>query len=178
MVVVKVDRNPRSGFDVLGRSPELRAFWDSCGDPFAASVATDGLSLQFVSSPPLGPAPDCSASRVPEKREALRDQVAAMESLGVVSRIPLSSVGFWGHIFVVPKKGGSWRLILDLSPLNVFVVHETFQMVSLQDVFSAVRQSDWMASLDIEKAYWHVPVPLCSGSSSNSGSRTGVFSFV
>ena len=81
-----------------------------------------------------------------------------MESLGVVSRIPLSSVGFWGHIFVVPKKEGSWRLILDLAPLNVFVVHETFQMVSLQDVFSAVRQSDWMASLDIEKDYWHVPV--------------------
>ena len=157
-MVLSGDQEASGVFDILGSSRDSRDFWDACGDRQAASIATQGLSLQFSSPPVLSSAPSCTASSDPIKRAAIRELISDMEDVGVVSSVSLSSVGFWSHIFVVPKKQGKWRLVLDLSRLNRLVVRETFQMISLLDVFSSIRPSDWMATLDIESAYWHVPV--------------------
>ena len=55
-VTVK-DVEARRAFDVLGHSHESREFWGACGDDFAASIATQGLTLQFSLEPSLSPAP-------------------------------------------------------------------------------------------------------------------------
>ena len=149
---------PGSGFDVLGSSQASLDFWSSLNDRVAADAATRGVRISFSSPPPLSVAPACSTSRVPEKRSEIVRQVSLLVDQGMVSRIPLDSVGFWGHVFLTPKPDGSWRLILDLSRLNEFIVLPRFQLLQLKDVLSMIRPGDWMASIDLEKAYWHVPM--------------------
>lgn len=34
-------------------------------------------------------------------------------------------------------------------------------MVTAAQVQLALRKGDWMASLDLEDAYWHVPIQTC-----------------
>lgn len=74
-----------------------------------------------------------------------------------VSEIPLSSRGFWGHIFVVAQPN-KWRLILDLSQLNKYLHLPSFQMVTMPEILKMINPGDWMTSVDIEKAYWQIPI--------------------
>ena len=66
----------------------------------------------------------------------------------------LLSPGFYGRLFVVPKSTGGWRLVLDLSPLNVFLKKCPFRMDTLVSVRDAVRVGDWATSIDLSDAYF------------------------
>ena len=135
----------------------VSTFWDQLQDPVAKSAKLEGVSLDFASSPPLSAAPPCSVSRNPSKKQEIIRQVEDLVDSGRVSEVPLSSIGFWGHVFLV-EQPNKMRLILDLSPLNKFLNIPSFQMVSMPEILKMISPGDWMTSVDIEKAYWQVPI--------------------
>ena len=71
---------------------------------------------------------------------------------------PLPSRGFYSRMFVVPKLSGGWRPIIDLSPLNRYVQREPFTMESPRTVLQSLREGDWLTSIDLKDAYFHVPI--------------------
>ena len=76
-----------------------------------------------------------------------------------IEPVPLpASPGFYGRLFVVPKPDGSWRPILDVSALNVFVQQTSFKMESTASVLASVQSGDWMTAIDLSDAYFHVPM--------------------
>jgi hypothetical protein len=58
----------------------------------------------------------------------------------------------------VPKKTGGHRPIVNLKPLNKFIVYEHFKMENLETVRFLVRKGDWFVKLDLKDAYLTVPV--------------------
>ena len=66
--------------------------------------------------------------------------------------------GYYSRIFLVPKKNGKLRLIIDLSVLNHFVYTETFKMETQRKVRNAIQLKDWAFSLDLTDAYLHIPI--------------------
>ncbi|KAI8484024.1 hypothetical protein Bbelb_382870 [Branchiostoma belcheri] len=72
------------------------------------------------------------------------------DSLGR-GRVSITSV-------LVPKKTGAWRPVVNLRPLNQYVDAPHFKMEGLQDLKSLLIESDYMASIDIRDAYFHIPV--------------------
>jgi ribonuclease HI len=68
------------------------------------------------------------------------------------------SKGFYSRMFVVPKQGGKWRPIIDLSPLNVYIPKCPFKMETPATIRLALREKDWMTSIDLKDAYFHVPI--------------------
>ena len=64
----------------------------------------------------------------------------------------------YSRIFLVPKKNGKLRLIIDLSALNHFVYTQTFKMETQRKVKDAVQLNDWAFSLDLTDAYLHIPI--------------------
>ena len=79
---------------------------------------------------------------------------AAVELLDPVEMTP----GFYSRIFVVPKSSGSWRPVIDLSPLNKMVVQTKFKMETPQHVLVSLNQGEWMTSIDLKDAYFHIPI--------------------
>jgi hypothetical protein len=67
-----------------------------------------------------------------------------------------SSPGFYIYIFLVPKKLGEWRLIIDLSRLNCFLIVPRFKMETTRSVAAAIQPKDWAVSLDVQDAYFHI----------------------
>ena len=65
--------------------------------------------------------------------------------------------GYYSRIFLVPKKNGKLRLIIDLSVLNHFVYTQTFKMETQRKVKVAVQLNDWAFSLDVNDTYLHIP---------------------
>ena len=97
-------------------------------------------------------------SRPPASQEAqsvLEQEIHLLCAKGAVEMVPLSP-GFYGRLFVVKKSSGGFRPVLDLSPLNKFLVQKPFRMETNSSIRDGIRQGDWATTLDLKDAYFHV----------------------
>ncbi|KAH7820352.1 uncharacterized protein MONOS_2257 [Monocercomonoides exilis] len=74
---------------------------------------------------------------------------------GVVNPIQESEVKWFNPTFMVRKKNGKWRKILDCRILNEEVLGKHFKMDSQETVVELLEENDWMTTLDISSAYQH-----------------------
>ncbi len=70
----------------------------------------------------------------------------------------LSESGFYSRYFLVPKKDGGPRPILDLRRLNHALMRRPFRMITLKQIPSQIRTGDWFCSLDLKDAYFHIQI--------------------
>ena len=61
-------------------------------------------------------------------------------------------------VFLLPKKYGTHRLILNLKKFNESVSHYHFKMDSLSTITKLVSQNCYMASVDMKDAYYSIPI--------------------
>ena len=128
------------------------------GDPVAADIMSNGLRLHFLSPPPLTLDPPdwirCSPSQLPD----IRVFITRLLSRGKIRRILTRQPLFFSRLFLVPKKGGSLRLIIDLSRLNKFLIVPHFRMESVWDIAAGILAGLWGCTIDLEDAYHSVPM--------------------
>ena len=88
---------------------------------------------------------------------ALCQEVLTLLEKGAIEPVdPLSrDSGFYSTYFIIPKKGGGLRPILDLRPLNKHLKVLKFRMFHTTDVLQGIRQDE---AIDLEDAYFHVPI--------------------
>ena len=75
-----------------------------------------------------------------------------------MEKIEPEGPGFYSRIFLVPKKNGKLRLIIDLSRLNTFLDIQSFRMETANKVRQMIQPNDWAFSLDLTDAFLHVPI--------------------
>ncbi len=122
-------------------------------------IVKRGYTLQFVRRPPairrrgfhLG-------SEQGHTRLARRgDEFAGERSHRAVPPAQSES-GFYSRYFLVPKKDGGLRPILDLRHLNRTLMKWPFRMITLKQILSQVCPGDWFFSLDLKDAYFHIQI--------------------
>ncbi len=79
---------------------------------------------------------------------------------GAIEMVPpaLSESGFYSRYFLVPKKDGGLRPILDLRRLNHTLMRRPFRMITLKQILSQICTGDWFCSLDLKDAYFHIQI--------------------
>jgi ribonuclease HI len=77
---------------------------------------------------------------------------------GVVRRIAEKDVAWCNPTFIIRKKTGEGRKILDCSILNDYLQDRSFKMEDVRTITQLAEQGDWATSLDLKSAYLHVPV--------------------
>ena len=136
-------------------------FWEEWvpGHPILEDLR-HGWKLVFRdTTPPTTTVPvPVSVPRNLEKARALREEVDALVSKGAVHKVDPSTPGFYSHIFLVPKKNGTWRLVIDLSKMNKYLQVPHFKMETTRSVAASIREGEWTVSLDLMDAYFHVPI--------------------
>ena len=139
----------------------LRAWQDVTDDRYVLSIIKDGYRLEFERLPPLSHKP--RYIRLPSssvKRVALWNEVQVLLAKNAIRQVPADrpGPGFYSHLFLVEKKTGGWRPVLDLSSLNRFIRKESFQMLTPQRAMGALSLGDWSATIDLKDAYFHIPI--------------------
>ena len=80
-----------------------------------------------------------------------------MAQKGAIETVHSPSEGFYSRLFLVPKKRG-WRPVINLVPLNDFLYVTKFRMETTASVIHILRRVDFMVSIDLQDAYFQIPV--------------------
>src|SRR4029434_3264773 len=136
------------------------ATWRACAvSPWVLRTITKGYVLQFARPPP--PFSGVIQSVVQqEQSHFLREDIVSLlrkETLSIVPPEEKTS-GFYSRYFLVPKKDGNYRPILDLRVLNKALMPLRFRMLNPRRLVQFIRPSDWFITIDLKDAYFHVPI--------------------
>ena len=93
-------------------------------------------------------------------RKYLLEEVDSLLQKGAIELVlqEQSKEGFYSRVFVIPKKGGGMRMILNVKPLNKFVNKIRFKMQTINSVLQDLNQGDWVAKVDLKDAYLQIPI--------------------
>ena len=90
--------------------------------------------------------------------QALQSMINDLLEKNCVRRMEEGETGFFSRVFLVPKKSGGFRLVIDLSSLNEYLAPVTFEMDTLKKVKEFVTSAMWATSIDLSEAYHHIPM--------------------
>ena len=146
------------GSQVGARLADFAPHWRSLlGNCRATGIVEDGVGIAFLQRPQL--THQSISFRTRNSHQDLQQAVDALLMKGAIERVTnVTSLGFYSRLFLVPKKTGDLRPVINLSTLNRHMVVPYFKMETQGSVRSAIRSQEWTVSIDICDAYLHVPM--------------------
>lgn len=148
------------GVPLGGRLQSFREVWQrKIRDPWVLRVVSEGLLIDFLQKPPHR----FFISRVPKQshnKERFLAVIRDLATAGTIQAVPQTDrgKGYYSNLFMVAKKDGSLRPVLDLKDLNPFVRRCHFKMESIQSVLASMEPNEFMSVIDIKDAYLHIPI--------------------
>ena len=138
--------------------------WSNITDnAWALSIISKGYCIPFVQTPPLSRSPIFYPLRDNSHLQLLKAEVQNLLEKEAIERVlDHSSPGFYSRLFLVPKKNGKVRPVIDLSPLNKMIQVDHFQMETTASVRKAIEPGSWAVSIDLMDAYLHIPIQRAS----------------
>jgi ribonuclease HI len=77
---------------------------------------------------------------------------------GIVIPVPQTYIKWYNSTFLVPKKDGGWRKVLNCKYINRFMKVDHFKMEDTRTVRELLLPNDYAVSIDLKSAYSHVSV--------------------
>ncbi|KAG2222337.1 hypothetical protein INT45_009810 [Circinella minor] len=75
-----------------------------------------------------------------------------------IQQVPPHTPGFWSHLFLLPKKDGGLRPVLNLRPLNQYLPTIHFKMESWPTITNMIQPGDYLTSIDLKDAFHHIAI--------------------
>ena len=125
-------------------------------DSFVLNIVKNGYKIQtlnsvlsiknYVSNPSLS------------KRDSLNEEINSLLEPDFISKVEHYPDHTVSRVFLVPKKDGGNRLILDLSALNNHINKVSFKMEDKITISSLIESNDYFASIDLKSAFHIIPL--------------------
>ncbi len=121
-----------------------------------------GYAIQFARRPPKFRGIHFTSVKAVDA-PVLRAEIAVLLAKDAIEPVPPTDMrtGFYSPYFIVTKKGGGLRPILDLRVLNRALHKLPFKMLTQKRIFGCIRPRDWFAAIDLKYAYFHVSILPC-----------------
>ena len=144
---------------VAGRLAHFVNTWKVLTKDSWVLQAVKGFQIPFVGQPIQERKP-----RVPsfplEQSAQILEEVSSLVEKGAVTVADShpSQAEFYSVLFLVPKKNGQMRPVINLKALNQWVETPHFKMEGLTSLRDLLRQGDWLVKVDLKDAYLTVPI--------------------
>ena len=128
-------------------------------DPYVLSIVAKGYRLRFTSPPLLRQIPsEIRSPQDPQEILGMREQISIMLQKNAITQVPPDSPGFYSNVFLVRKSTGGWRPVINLKNLNAHIHAPHFRMFTTGSVLSSVEKGGYAFKIDLQDAYFHVPI--------------------
>jgi len=138
-----------------GNLPKWREF---TSDPWILQTVS-GYHFEFETTPNQVNLP--KFPKFTEREIALNEsEIKKIISKGAVTEASPCDDEFISTVFLVPKKTGEFRPVINLhvKPLNQFVEKIHFKMDNIGMALNCISPGDFMVSIDLKYAYFRVPI--------------------
>lgn len=89
--------------------------------------------------------------------EDMRKELREYVQLGIIRKVNFPGSSWVNPSMMVPKKGGKWRLCVDMTAANKAIRRKfSITMPTLKQMEEAACGKKWFAKLDITKAFHHI----------------------
>ena len=150
---------------IAGRIARCLSAWQTITkDRWVLNVVRDGYKLQFKSR--LPPTPHRVANLPTDTAGAaiLDFEVKQMLAKRAIHVVESSEDELVACFFARPKKqAGKWRPIVSLKFLNKYLTYIKFRMTTISDVKRWIRKDFFFTSLDLQDAYFSIPLNKSAG---------------
>ncbi len=159
-------RHPNSGMSSFARHfASSIAFHSRMGVPtrgiaLGSLHSSVRLQLQFGRNPPRFDGVQLTVVNSASKASVLQQELSSLLQKGAIEEIPHSDIeqGFFSRYFLVPKRDGGLRPILNLRHLNFSLYKGKFKMLMMKTIMSQIQGGDWFVTIDLKDAYIHIQV--------------------
>ena len=157
---VKVHTRPLKSAQRTGRLAPHAHNWPKITSDQWVLTQVQGHKLELTSIPHQRKAQEVPhiSSQEDQQLWAEIHKLLEKEAIAVVAT-PLQQC-FISRMFLIPRKDGTMRPIIDLSELNKFIHWEHFKMEGIHLIQMLLQEDDWMVKLDLKDAYFAVPIHL------------------
>ena len=155
-LIVSMPHPPPASF-CGGRLRFFQTNWGRLSsDPWVLSTISNGLQIDFLSVP-FQSFPPLMIRMAEEMEKVCDEEVVSLLEKKAIEETS-DSDGFFSALFVIPKKAGGYRPIVNLKALNNFVAYSHFNMEGLEAVKQLLEPGDFMTKIDLKDAYLFIPV--------------------
>lgn len=125
-------------------------------DKWVLSTIAKGYKLEFQNFPPFSGIRETVVNA--SNQAILNSEVESLLQKAAIEPVPFAQrhQGFYSTFFLVSKKSGELRAVINLRPLNQYLKTKHFKMDTLKTVMNLVKKGDWAISLDMKDAYFHI----------------------
>lgn len=126
-------------------------------DLWILDTVKSGYKIEF------NPVPDFSGflPEIPFSKEKVDIVSLEIEKLlrkGAIEKVDPVEGQFISNIFLVPKKDGSLRLVINLKQLNFFVEYQHFKQENISLAPDLIQKDDYLTSIDLCDAYFSISI--------------------
>ncbi|KZS20361.1 Uncharacterized protein APZ42_012970 [Daphnia magna] len=143
---------------VGGRLRHFVESWKTLSkDPWILQSISQGVKLDFLASPYQA----CSQTNMEmeESQWVVCDrEIRDLVKKEAIEPIEDSEQFFVSGVFIIPKKSGGFRPIVNLKALNKFVYSPHFKMEGISSLQEIIRSNDFFTKIDLKDAYLTVPL--------------------
>ncbi|CAG2255747.1 unnamed protein product [Mytilus edulis] len=142
----------QNSIPVGGRVSLFLQNWNSITkDPWVLQCVK-GIKLDFLATPFQNQIPN-QAFFNQENQDLINKEITGLLNKKAITQSFLTKDSFISNIFLVPKKGGGQRPVINLKGLNVFLRYEHFKMEGIHLLKDLLLKNDWMVKIDLTDAY-------------------------
>lgn len=94
----------------------------------------------------------------PDEIKKLERSVGDLLGKGAIEECTPTEGQFLSRYFLVPKQDGSFRFVLNLKSLNEFIETDHFKLEDLRTAIRLVSKGSFMSNIDLQDAYFVIPV--------------------
>ena len=116
-----------------------------------------GIQIPFTTFPHQNQVPPLTFHNQSEK-VVIDREISEMFQKGAIQVVSPMNGEFLSSVFLVKKKDGGNRPVINLKELNSYVTYQHFKMEGLYLLKHLVQTGDWMIKIDLKDAYFTVPV--------------------
>ena len=127
-------------------------------DAYVLSIVRSGLVVELSEPLPGGVIRMPTPRTPPHVRAGMAAEITALLNKGVIEPMADHPRVCLSPVFLVPKRSGNFRLILNLKRINRYIGSVHFRMETLASILPYLNPGDWTVSIDLKDAYHHVPI--------------------